>query len=287
MAAPCKPALVIHGGAGAIFLNRAHQDIFANSQREIVQEAFKRLRRGQSAVHVCAWAVETMENEPIYNAGKGSKIQSDGKIRLSASLMDGKKRRFGGCINVRAVKNPIRLAQLLMNTGDRVLAEHGAEIFAKQHGLAKGNPYTAESRAIFLRGRPGRSGTVGAVALDKKGSLAAATSTGGRGWEYPHRVSDCPTVAGNFANQDCAVSATGVGEQIVEFALAARICALVEGGLPLRSVAQKLLREAKSEDCEFGFIALTKAGDVFAGKTTKNLVWAAARGLNDISTFGD
>src|SRR5215470_9446790 len=187
-------------------------------------------------------------------------MQSDSKIRMSASLMDGRRLRFSGCVNVEGVKNPIRLAKLLQTRDDRVLAEAGARQFAREAGLPFASPFTLRARADFKRRRQGKSGTVGAVALDRKHHLAAATSTGGRGFEYPHRVSDTPTAAANFANGFGAVSATGIGEEIVEHAVAARICAFLESGFSLNAATQRLLAEAKRKRAQFGWIVLDRHG---------------------------
>jgi L-asparaginase len=116
---------------------------------------------------------------------------------------------------------------------------------------------------------------VGAVALDRKHRLAAATSTGGRGFEYPHRVSDTPTVAANFANHLGAVSVTGVGEEIVEHGVAARICAFLDSGFSLKAATQRVLTEGRRHRAQFG-IALDRHGQVQAVPTTKTLIWAQA-----------
>jgi L-asparaginase len=236
------PLLLIHGGAGTKALSEKRRQAYVESLRRILEQVYPSLARGGSAVTAVVRAVELLENDPLYNAGLGSKIQSDGKIRMSASLMDGQHLRFSGCVNVEGVKNPIRLAKLLQSRHDRVLAEAGARQFAREAGLQFASPFTPRARAEFKRRRQRKSGTVGAVALDRKHHLAAATSTGGRGFEYPHRVSDTPTVAANFANRLGAISATGVGEQIVEHAVAARICALLEANLSLVAATQRVLR---------------------------------------------
>jgi L-asparaginase len=230
------------------------------------------------AVEAAAWSAELLEDDPLYNAGKGSKIQSDGHIRMSAALMDGSRRRFGGCVNVEGVKNPIRLAQVLMERKDRVLSGDGARRLARAEGLAFASPFTEHQRAHFSKKRGGKSGTIGAVALDRRGRLAAATSTGGRGMEYPYRVSDSPTVAGCFATENCAVSATGVGEQIVEQAVAATLCAWVDLGVDVKTASQRLRRQALRRRAEFGWIALGRHGEIAHATTTESLIWASVHG---------
>ncbi len=269
------PVLVIHGGAGSKAPTKEQRRIYYASLKRILDDVYPHLLRGESAVKCAVLAVELLENDPLYNAGKGSKIQSDGKIRMSASLMDGHKRRFSGCVNVEGVKNPIRLAEALQNKEDRVLGGRGARAFAKEIGLEFASPYTKKAREQFRARLSGKTGTVGAVVLDKKGHLASATSTGGRVFEYPHRVSDSPTTAGNYANRSCAVSATGIGEHIVDFAVASTICTLVEAGQPLSECARRLIRKARREDAGFGFIALDRSGHIETLTATECLIWAS------------
>jgi L-asparaginase len=270
------PLLLVHGGAGTKAIDKERYRAYVESLKRILEEVYPPLARGGSAVAAVVRAVELLENDPLYNAGLGSKLQSDGKIRMSASLMDGRRLRFSGCVNVEGVKNPIRLAKLLQTRSDRVLAEAGARQFAREAGLPFASPFTPRTRADFKRRRQGKSGTVGAVALDRKHHLAAATSTGGRGFEYPHRVSDTATVAATFANRLGAVSATGVGEEIVEHAVAARICAFLESGLLLEPATQQVLTQVRRTRAQFGWIALDRHGDVQAVTTTKTLIWGQA-----------
>jgi L-asparaginase len=270
------PLLLIHGGAGAKTMNEERHRACVESLTRILEETWPLLARGGSAVAAVVRAVELLENDPLYNAGLGSKIQRDGRVRMSASLMDGHRLRFSGCVNVEGVKNPIRLAKLLQTREDRVLAEAGARQFAREAGLPFASPFTPGARADFRRRQQGKSGTVGAVALDRKHRLAAATSTGGRGFEYPHRVSDSPTAAANFADRRGAVSATGVGEEIVEHAVAARICAFLEAGLSLQAATRRVLTHARRNRARFGLIAIDCHGETQAVTTTNNLIWAKA-----------
>ena len=275
-----RPVLVIHGGAG----RRAPTDPQLRARREaalhdIVRTAFRELARGASALRAVTLAVQMLEDDPQFNAGFGSKLQADGKIRMSAALMDGARRRFSGVVNIEGLRNPIRLAERLMTRppdGSRVLAGAGATRFARQQGLAFRSPYTPERRLEYRKARAGKTGTVGAVALDGKGRLAAATSTGGRGLEYPHRVSDSPTVAGNYANADCAVSVTGVGEEIVDFSVASRLCSLCEAGVPVGRASRALKMTAAEERARFGWIALDRRGRYAVETTTAHIIWAAA-----------
>ncbi len=273
---PTKPVLVIHGGAGGRALLGARRASNTASIRAILERVYPKLARGMSATEAAAYACTLLENDPRFNAGYGSKIQSDGKIRMSASLMDGHRRRFAGCVNVEGVKNPIRLARKLLGRPDRVLATVGARKFARESGLEFASPYTIEQKLAWKLRKEGKSGTVGAVVLDRQGRLAAGTSTGGRGFEYPFRVSDSPTCAGNFANEVGAVSATGTGEQIVEQAAAATVCAYMETGFTVTRAVERVLKKARSRRAAFGLIALDKNGKYAASTTTPGLVWGAA-----------
>jgi L-asparaginase len=270
-----QPVLIIHGGAAS---RRPVGDRLVATRasiHSILEQVYPRLKKGISAVAAVKMACALLEDDPLFNAGKGSKIQSDGKIRMSASLMDGHRQRFSGCVNVQRIKNPIYLAGKLATSEDRVLAEKGAETRARELGLEFANPFTKSAQAEYAKKREGKTGTVGAVAVDQRGHLAAATSTGGRGFEYPHRVSDTPTVAANFANRHCAVSATGVGEQIVEQGLAAQICGLVEYGIPLSEAVKIMMKKGRDRRDEFGFIAVDRKGQFFAVTQTPFMYWGA------------
>lgn len=269
-----KPVIVLHGGAG--WRKRGDLPLLVQSLQKKLEKIYPDLKKGLNAVEAAAQACSMLEDDPLYNAGRGSKLQSDGRIRMSASLMDGHQRRFSGCVNVEGVKNPIFLAKCLLNETDRVLAGRGAARYAKEIGLSFSSPYTSFQRKNHRQKNEGKTGTVGVVVLDRKGRLAAATSTGGRGYEYPHRVSDSPTCAGNFATNLCAVSATGVGEQIVEQAAAATICAYMDTGMPLIKAAQLMLKRAKKSKAEFGVIALDRHGKYVALTTGSLMTWAAA-----------
>lgn len=270
---PVKPVLVIHGGQGPHIRGERLLAV-QKSLRTKLEALYPKLRKGMSALEAVTLACMALEDDPLYNAGYGSKIQSDGKIRMSASIMDGHRRRFAGCVNVEGVKNPIRLARALLRREDRVLATLGARRLAKELGLEFASPFTQKQRENFLARKKGKKGTVGAVVLDAKGRLAAGTSTGGRGFEYPYRVSDSPTAAGNFANEFCAVSATGTGEEIVEQGAAATICAFMEAGMSLSEAVDKLVRRSRRFGADFGVIALDRKGNYKTVTTQGCIIWA-------------
>jgi L-asparaginase len=226
------PILILHGGAGAHLPNSQRARDVRKSLLQVLNSAYEVLLSGGSAESAAVAAVQGLEDIPIFNAGKGSAIQVDGVIRMSSSLMSGSELCFSGVVNVRGIKNPILLSQALQKQKNRVLAGLGAYQFALKVGLKKGNPYTTRAREVLKRSKKARNGadTVGAVALDQHGKIAAATSTGGMSCTHPDRVSDSPTVAGNYANLFAGVSTTGIGEQITDHAVAAAIVTRVEDG---------------------------------------------------------
>jgi L-asparaginase len=273
-----NPVLIIHGGARGNHPSAQMLPLFRDSIKAKVIEGYEMLRKGASAMEVAVHVTKLLEDNPIYNAGRGSKIQADGKIRMSASIMDGSLLRFSGVMNIEGIKNPVDLAMMLNDKSTRVMSDKGAAMKAREWGLPFKSPYTPGRVEEWKREKGGKTGTVGAVALDCYGKIAAATSTGGRGMEWPGRISDTPTVAGNYANAVCGLSATGVGEEIVDFALCAKVATRVEDGMTLKEAMQKTFRAAKKRDYHFGAIALNARGEYSAMTTTPFMLWAVHDG---------
>lgn len=210
------------------------------------------------------FAIRLLEDDPLFNAGTGSRIQQDGIIRMSAALMDGKKEVFSGIINIEQIKNPIIIAAKLQEETDKVLAGAGAVTYAMKHGISAFSVETQKRRDEFNKQtNTNRTGTVGCVAIDEEGVISAATSTGGIGLEYEGRVSDSATVAGNYANKYCGVSCTGVGEHIVNNATAARIVIRVTDGWQIREAVEKTMSELRQKNGEAGVIAIDKNGLIY------------------------
>jgi L-asparaginase len=198
---------------------------------------------------------------------------------MSAALMDGNSLRFSGVINIEDVKNPILVAECLFNVDDRVLGGEGALAFAREQGFGFFNTETKQRRKEYEeRSEASRLGTVGCVALDLNGSLAVATSTGGKGFEIPGRISDSATVAGNFATSDCAVSCTGVGEDIVSGAVAVKIVTRVTDGSSLKEACEKTFKELEPFDGFAGAIAIDKQGNMFCIDSHPSMVFATYDG---------
>lgn len=269
--------IIIHGGfVGESLTDPETRKAKQHSLSRIVEQAYAYLKT-HTAAETVVYAVRLLEDDPLFNAGLGSHIQSDGKIRLSASLMNGQNQKFSGVINLENVKNPIAVAAQLMPYDDRVLSGEGAQAFARANGHDFFNPVIPQrqheyNEKLNLRDR---KGTVGCVALDAEGNLAAATSTGGKGFEIPCRVSDSATVAGNFANTYAGISCTGVGEDIVSGALAAKIVTRVTDGFSLRAACDKSFDELKAFDGFAGVIGIAANGDMYHCDSHPTMVWAS------------
>jgi len=271
--------IIIHGG----FFSESDQSnevkiAKQDSLKSIAEKAYQYLET-HSAVDTVAYAVSLLENDELYNAGIGSQIQSDGVIRMSAALMDGETQKMSGVINIQDVKNPIFLAKELMKEDDRVLGGNGAKIYANNNGFENFSTEIPQRRKEYeAKLNNGGKGTVGCVAMDKNGKLAVATSTGGKGFEIPGRISDSATVAGNYANEFCAVSCTGVGEDIVSNATSAKIVTRVTDGMSLQEAFDKTFAELKTIDGFAGAIALDKNGNIYHQDSYPTMVFASFDG---------
>jgi L-asparaginase len=278
--------IIIHGG----FFSESstnHETKVAKQEAllRIVKDSYAYLQT-HSALETVVYAVSLLEDDPLFNAGIGSQIQSDGKIRMSASLMDGTTQKMSGVINIEEVKNPIQVAQVLLNVDDRILGGSGATNFARQNGFEKFSTEIPQRRQEYeAKLAATRVGTVGCVALDAEGKIAAATSTGGKGFEIPGRISDSATVAGNYANEFCGVSLTGVGEDIVSNATAAKIVTRVTDGFSLEQAFDKTFKELLPYDGFAGAIAIDKNGTIFHQDSHPSMVFASFDGENE-EVFG-
>ncbi|HLV23414.1 MAG TPA: isoaspartyl peptidase/L-asparaginase [Moheibacter sp.] len=271
--------IIIHGG----FFSESHTNLETkiakqNALKSIAQKGFEFLKN-HSALETVVYTVSLLEDDELFNAGTGSQIQSDGEIRMSASLMDGTAQKMSGVINIQNVKNPIQVAEKLLDYDDKILGGEGATKFARKNGFESFSTEISQRREEYLaKVKSNGSGTVGCVALDADGKLAVATSTGGKGFEIPGRISDSATVAGNFANQNCAVSCTGVGEDIVSGAVAAKIVTRVTDGFTIAKAFQKTFEELKPFDGFAGAIAIDKSGNVFHQDSHPTMVFASFDG---------
>jgi L-asparaginase len=293
-----QPKLIIHGGAGSSLKGKGGLNAVRQSLHAIVEEVYGLLQQGATAKEAVIRGCQLLEDEPRFNAGTGSVLQSDGQIRMSASLMDGVSQRFSGVINVSRVRNPINLAEVLQQQEDRVLSDYGAAELLRELKLPIYDPLTDlrlyewidERKENFSRKMAGvvseeemlpteaRRGTIGVVALDNQGRVAAGTSTGGKGLERIGRVSDSAMPAGNYATKNAGVSCTGIGEDIIDECLAAKIVIRVGDGLSLLEAIAKSMQEAHVNKRDLGAIALDEKGVIAWGKTSEVLLAAYHNG---------
>ena len=271
--------IIIHGG----FFSESDQSLETKIAKQqalssIVKKSYDYLQNN-SAIKTACYAVSLLEDDELFNAGIGSQIQSDGVIRMSAALMDAETEKFSGVINIENVKNPIFVAEKLMVEDDRVLGGEGAKSYASKIGIENFSTEIPQRRKEYEEkiGSKGK-GTVGCVVLDKDGKLAVATSTGGKGFEIPGRISDSATVAGNYANTFCAVSCTGVGEDIVSNATATKIVTRVTDGMSVEDAFNKTFNELKEIDGFAGAIAITKQGEIYHQDSYPTMVYASFDG---------
>ena len=277
--------LIIHGGAGSLEGKLEHAQVMHDSLCKIWEESFDILQKSTAEETVCH-AIRMLEDDPIFNAGTGSKLQADGQVRMSSALMDGTNNRFSGVINVQNIRNPIEAAALLSKEENTVLSGAQATEFCRKNGMDDYNPVTQERLEDYKKRCSGKHGTVGTVALDNEGHIFAGTSTGGIGYEIPGRVSDCPTVAGTYASTKAGVSCTGIGEQITQQAAAAKIVTRVEDGMPLNDAVTLTMSESNKFSYLYGLISLDSEGNVEVGKTEAlDEVFYAFHDNNRIRTF--
>lgn len=281
-----KPALVVHGGCGTPPAGEEPQRTAACERA--ADAGFAVLTRGGSALDAAEAAVRQLEDEPLLNAGTGSYLQADGVARMDASVMssDG---RAGAVAQVPGLKNPIHLARYLLEQDAHVLlsgpeALHlalslghepavvatAAKIAYWQERLTE--PYRRLDYARMAedwKGENARLGTVGCVALDAAGQLAAATSTGGTGQCYPGRVGDTPIIgAGTYCTPRAAISMTGVGERIMILLSAKRFCDLVNDGWTVGDASSVVMREIEAKGSFAGLIAIAADGQVVERRNT-------------------
>src|SRR6185312_3964819 len=300
-------AIGIHGGAGSIprhLLTQSEEKHYRAGLESALDAGYAVLERGGSSLDAVSTAVRLLEDDPLFNAGRGAALTRDGAVELDAAIMDGRQQRAGAVACVRNVKNPIELARRVMEATRHVLlVGAGAEECAAEEGFTPvPNTYfqTEERRQQLeatqkglctseLVGSP--RGTVGAVALDRNGNLAAATSTGGMTNKLPGRIGDSPLIgAGTYANNaSCAVSATGDGEYFIRAVVAYDVCALVQyKRLPLEAAAREVIHEKiEGMHATGGVIALDKDGHIVMDFNSPGMFRAArdSSGRHDVAIF--
>lgn len=296
-------AIVIHGGAGTIERATTTAELeaaYRTALSTVVEAGAKALRDGGSALDVVESTIRSMEDDPLFNAGRGAVFSAAGRNELDASIMEGSTLAAGAVAAVTRVRHPITLARAVMEKSPHVLlAGEGAEVFAEQQKLELVDPsfFFTERRwkelekALKERGDPIPSrppgvgkpqaanpeqssdehafGTVGVVAVDSKGNLAAGTSTGGRTGKLWGRIGDSPIIgAGTYAsNQSCAVSGTGVGEFFIRLTIAREICALVQ-------YQNNTIQQAADEVIQKRLSAIDGSGGVIVVSPKGEMAWS-------------
>jgi beta-aspartyl-peptidase (threonine type) len=302
-------SIAIHGGAGAMpraSLSTEREKQYLASLETALDAGYAVLERGDSSLDAVTTAVRMLEDDPLFNAGRGGALTREGAAELDAAVMEGLRQRAGAVASVRHVRNPVELARRVMEKSRHVLlVGTGAEEFALEEGLSLvPNLYfrTAERQRQLeseQRGHavsdliPTTQGTVGAVAFDQQGNLAAATSTGGMTNKRAGRVGDSPIIgAGTFAkNGVCAVSATGHGEYFIRTVAAHHIaCAVEYRGLPLEEAARELLHKIlRGMGGDGGVIAVDKTGRTVMEFSTEGMFRGArnSQGLRAVAIYND
>jgi len=296
-----KPVIVVHGGAGAWEPERRNSGMAG--VREAVKAGFEVLKGNGSALDAVEKAVMCMEDNEVFNAGLGSTLAVDKRIEMEASIMDGKTLTAGATGLLKNIKNPVHLARIIMENTDHVfVVAEGAEKLANLYGLERREPLT-ELRLRYWREltRKLRDGeleslpnlkklleahphmfemdTVGAVALDKNGDAAAATSTGGRALKLPGRIGDSPLVGcGTYADNEAgACSATGIGEVAIRLVLAKTTCDFMRARQSAQEAVETsvgLVNHRLRLKSSMGLIAIDIQGGIGAAHNTPNLCWA-------------
>jgi beta-aspartyl-peptidase (threonine type) len=300
-----KPILVMHGGAGTITrasLTPELEKQYRDAMKLALQTGNAVLAKGGTSLDAVEAAIRVLEDSPLFNAGKGAVFTHEGKNELDASIMDGKTRRAGAVAGVTIIRNPISAARAVMDKSKHVMmAGRGAELFATKMGLEIVDPsyFWTERRWKALQKEllqeapvePKKFGTVGAVALDKDGNLAAGTSTGGTTNKQYGRIGDSPIIgAGTYAdNKTVAVSCTGDGEYFIRLTVARDIAALVEyKQLSVKEAGNEvIMKKLKELGGEGGAIILDHNGNFAMPFNSEGMYrgWIGADGVAHVEIY--
>lgn len=292
------PRIIVHGGAG--FWKSDIRGALIGV-RHAASSGSKILARGGSALDAVEAAVSVMEDDPVFNAGRGSSLTFTGKVEMDAAIMDGRNLSAGAVALVARVKNPVRLARLVMEKTDHVLvAGRTAEKLAKAYSLPTANPVTSKRRQMLLRLKRGplnarlawvrknplllrqhpeiiKHDTVGAAAMDAEGNFAAAASTGGTTMKLPGRIGDTPQIgSGVYSDNRCgAATVTGWGEVAIKLTISKAVCLAMEGGIPASRAAELAVKTAsKRLKGDLGVVAIDRHGKLAAVHNTPYMPWS-------------
>jgi len=298
-------AIVVHGGAGVIergSMTAEMETAYRQAMAKVIERGGEVLNKGGSALDAIEAAIQIMEDDPLFNAGRGAVFTAEGRNELDAAVMDGATLKAGAVAGVTHTRHPIGLARAIMEKTPHVMiAGPGTDTLARELGLEQVDPsfffterrWQGLIRQLQKEGKPlpprpagappapksptgelerpdaHKYGTVGVVALDRKGNIAAGTSTGGTQAKRPGRVGDTPIIgAGTYAsNSSCAVSGTGTGEYYIRLTVAREICALVEyKRMPLQAAADEVIQKRLT--------ALGGDGGAIAVSPTGAMAWS-------------
>jgi len=304
-------SLAIHGGAGTLVKGLMTSELEAQYKDTLdvaLEAGYEVLKQNGTALDAVETAVMLLEDSPLFNAGKGSVFTAEGTHEMDAAIMDGANREAGAVSLISGIKNPVSLARDVMDKSYHVfLAGEGAMQFAKNHGYALENPdyFYDEVRYQQWQGikdtegfqldhsvkKEGKFGTVGAVACDSQGNIAAATSTGGMTNKKWGRVGDSPMIgAGNYAhNKTCAVSCTGSGEFFIRGVVAYDVSCLMEyKGMSLEEAASEVIHKRVLEiKGDGGLIAVDAQGNITMPFNTEGMYrgFKTSNGVKEISIY--
>jgi L-asparaginase / beta-aspartyl-peptidase len=300
-------ALAIHGGAGVIdrgSLTPEREAAYRASMQSALDAGSAILKRGGTSLDAVEATIRLLEDDPLFNAGRGAVFTADGRNELDASIMDGGSRRAGAVAGVTRTKNPISLARAVMDKSSHVmLAREGADQFSVEQGLEQVDPsyFRTEQRwqqlldwrrdnAKLLDPTHSR-GTVGAVALDAQGHLAAGTSTGGMTGKRWGRIGDSPVIgAGTYANGQCAVSATGSGEYFIRTSAARQICDRMEWQkASAKAAADATIADIGSLGGDGGVIVMDRQGRIAFAMNSSGMYrgWISGAGPRGTAIYSD
>jgi beta-aspartyl-peptidase (threonine type) len=304
-------SIAIHGGAGTLVKGMMTSDLEAKYKADLksaLDQGYTLLENGGTAVDAVEKAVQVLENSPLFNAGKGAVFTATGSHEMDASIMDGKTLNAGGVSLITGIKNPVSLAKDIMEKSEHVfLAGEGAMQFAKELDYTLEDPTyfynefrhkqwleikdTDSFQLDHATKKDSKFGTVGAVACDKEGNIAAATSTGGMTNKKWGRVGDSPMIgAGNYANnKTCAISCTGSGEFFIRGVVAYDVACLIEHkGMTLKAASDEVIHKRILElGGDGGLIAVDSSGNIAMPFNTEGMYRASktSHGAEEISIY--
>jgi len=276
-------AIIAHGGAGGI--NYPHRR--RKGLTQAVRSGYDILQHGGSSLDAVEKAAVILEDTTVFNAGTGSYLNLVGDVEMDASIMTSDL-RFGAVGVIKYVKNPIIVARMIMERTDHLLlCGENAIRFARLMGVKHHNPKTKEKERLWKRKKEKREstyfkrigqfsdlyGTIGVVAIDQRGLISVATSSGGINLRLPGRVGDTPIIgAGTYADRNVGISTTGHGEEIMRHLLAFRVAHSISS-LPAKEAAKRVMQHATRHGCKCGMIGISKKIEIFYLNNTKAMSW--------------